>query len=287
MKIGVFSVSMPDYGIEETVKILHELGYDGVEWRVGEPAPERKPYNYTYENRYWTYNKSTLDIARITEIAGDVKKICDGYGIEIYSLTTYLTPWDTDRIERVMKAAVIIGCGNIRVFTPNYDGTENYRVLFDRVAEQTKVIEKMAGDYNVKVCYEIHMRNIIPSASAAYRLVSDFDPKYIGVIFDPGNMVHEGFENYRLGIELLGDYLAYVHIKNAKWEMTGKDGHGSDIWEPRWTPLKKGYADLKKLCGDLRAAGYNGFLSVEDFSNEQETYEKLKSNLEYLRAISM
>ena len=99
-------------------------------------------------------------------------------------------------------------------------------------------------------------------------------------------MVHEGFENYRLGIELLGDYLAHVHVKNAKWEMTGKDEHGADVWKPCWTPFKKGYADLNKLCRDLKTAGYNGFLSVEDFSNEQETYEKLKSNLEYLRAIS-
>lgn len=286
MKIGVFTVSMPEYGIDETVRILKELGYDGVEWRIGEPAPERKPENYTYENRYWTYNKSTLDIRRITETAVDVKKLCADSDIEICFLTTYLTPWDTDNIESVMKAADIIGCRNIRVFPPNYDGAGNYRSLFDSVVGQTKILEKMAEKYNVKICFEIHMGNIIPSASAAYRLVSDFDPNRIGIIFDPGNMVHEGFENYKLGIELLGDYLAHVHVKNAKWELTGKDEHGADVWKPRWTPLKKGYADLKKLCTDLKAAGYKGFLSVEDFSNEEGTYEKLKGNIEYLREIS-
>ena len=31
MKFGVFSVSMPEYGIEESVRLLKELGYDGVE----------------------------------------------------------------------------------------------------------------------------------------------------------------------------------------------------------------------------------------------------------------
>lgn len=33
MKYGVFSVSMPEYDPEETLKVLKELGYDGVEWR--------------------------------------------------------------------------------------------------------------------------------------------------------------------------------------------------------------------------------------------------------------
>jgi len=47
--------------------------------------------------------------------------------------------------------------------------------------------------------------------------VSDFDLRYIGIIYDLGNMVHEGYENYKLGLELLGDYLSYVHVKNAVW----------------------------------------------------------------------
>ena len=40
MKFGVFSVSMPEYGIEESVRLLKELGYDGVEGRVAE-MPEK------------------------------------------------------------------------------------------------------------------------------------------------------------------------------------------------------------------------------------------------------
>ena len=33
MKTGVFTVSMPEYSPKEAVRILKELGYDGVEWR--------------------------------------------------------------------------------------------------------------------------------------------------------------------------------------------------------------------------------------------------------------
>lgn len=51
MKFGVFSVSMPEYGIEESVRLLKELGYDGVEWRVAE-MPEKEPENVPFALRY-------------------------------------------------------------------------------------------------------------------------------------------------------------------------------------------------------------------------------------------
>ena len=40
MKYGVFSVSMPEYDIAETVALLKEVGYDGVEWRVNQIPKE-------------------------------------------------------------------------------------------------------------------------------------------------------------------------------------------------------------------------------------------------------
>ena len=51
MKLGVFSVSMPEYDLQETVDILKKIGYDGVEWRV-QTIPEKKPENVVYETRY-------------------------------------------------------------------------------------------------------------------------------------------------------------------------------------------------------------------------------------------
>ena len=43
---------------------------------------------------------------------------------------------------------------------------------------------------------------------------------------------------------------------------------------------------LKKLIGVLQDADYNGYVSVEDFSNEKYTYTELKENLEFLRLAS-
>lgn len=286
MKFSVFTVSTPEYGLEDTLKLLKEIGYNGVEWRVTSPPPDQKPDNYTFEGRYWSYNLSTIDINKVIESAEEVKGLCKKYNIEICSLTTYLRPADVWDIDKVLKAANIMGCRNIRVMPPNYNEKENYRVLFDRTVNQVKVLEELASRYGVRINFETHMGNMIPSASAAYRFVSNFNPDHIGIIYDPGNMVYEGFENYRMGIELLGEYLAHVHLKNAVWKLNRVTEDGIDIWKPEPAPCKKGFADLKKLIGVLQDAGYNGYVSVEDFSNEKDTYTKLKENLEFLRLAS-
>lgn len=62
--------------------------------------------------------------------------------------------------------------------------------------EQYRVVEKLAKKHGVKANVEIHMRTICPSAGLTYRFVSNFDPEYVGVIYNPGNMIHEGFENW-------------------------------------------------------------------------------------------
>jgi sugar phosphate isomerase/epimerase len=126
---------------------------------------------------------------------------------------------------------------------------------------------------------EIHHGTICPSASSAYRLVSHFDPEAIGVIYDPGNMVFEGFEDYRLGIELLGPYLAHVHIKNAAYTIPEKGG----VWIPCWAPLEDGVVNFTWLFTALQEAGYDGWLSMEDFSEARPSGEELRHNYDFIQ----
>ncbi|MBZ4644601.1 MAG: hypothetical protein PWR27_1584 [Petroclostridium sp.] len=284
MKFSVFTVGTPDYNLEETVIKLKEFGYDGVEWRVAEALKSEPDPIPPKERWYWSYNKSTVDIDTIEEKAEYVKSICEKHGMEICALATYLTPDQADKVERVLKAAVIMGCPRIRVNVPGYKGDVNYNDLFNKTISEIKVLEQLAKKYNVKINFEIHMGNIIPSASAAYRLVSNFDSRYIGVIHDAGNMVHEGFEQYKMGVELLNDYLDHVHVKNARW-VRDENIKEQYNWKPEWCPIPEGIANLKSLIEALKAIGYDGYLSFEDFSNETATDEKLKNNLEYIKEL--
>jgi sugar phosphate isomerase/epimerase len=129
----------------------------------------------------------------------------------------------------------------------------------------------------------MHMGNITPSAGLAHRLVSHFDPAEIGVIFDPGNMVVEGMENFQMGLELLGPYLSHVHAKNAAWAKTGEE-NGVAKWHSQMTPIKLGQADWTAVVAALKKVRYDGWLSFEDFS-EVDTKTKLNNALAYLKEL--
>ena len=61
-----------------------------------------------------------------------------------------------------------------------------------------------------------HWGTATASASSLYRLLSRYDPRYIGCIYDPGNMCVEGYEDYRVGLGMLRNYVAHVHLKNVR-----------------------------------------------------------------------
>jgi sugar phosphate isomerase/epimerase len=99
------------------------------------------------------------------------------------------------------------------------------------------------------------------------------------VIHDAGNMVYEGFEEYRMGLELLGPYLAHVHLKNAAWQRPSDGG----VWQANWAPLADGVVDWQKLFAALRAVGYTGWLGIEDFSQARPSAAALTFNYQCIQ----
>ncbi len=283
MKFAVFTVGMPEYSPEEAVRTLKECGYDGVEFRVC-PLPT-DPEVLKAPVSYWGNNKCTIDEDTLLEKAPELKALCEKEGVEICALGTYMRCNETERVEKALKAAVILGCPRIRVSPYGYDGKENYRDLFDRAVQDYRTLERLAKQYGVKINLEMHMNTITASASAAYRLVSHFDPNWIGVIYDCGNIVYEGYENYKAALEILGEYLDHVHIKNAKWNLKDETD-GVKHWAADAAPFREGVTDFEKVVEALRAAGYDGWLTFEDFSNEQTTEEKLRGNIAYIRSLT-
>ena len=282
MKYAAFTVMTPEWDLQEAAHNLAQLGYDGVEWRVQkvpDDIPEGTPITY------WGYNRATVDLKHVVELAPEVRSISEEAGLEICSLTSYLQVTQAEEVEQVMRAAQIMGCPRIRVNAPRYDRTRNYNDLFAEATEHLREVERLARKYDIEANLEIHMGNIIPSAGLAHRLVSQFDPELIGVIYDPGNMVHEGYENWRMGLELLGPYLHHVHVKNAVWEQVETLEDGTILWRCNHASVRKGVANWHEIMADLKAVGYDGWLSFEDFSAEEPTEEKCRSNLAYLKAL--
>lgn len=202
-------------------------------------------------------------------------------GLAVCSMAYNKPVSDYEGIVLGMQAASSIGCPMMRVDVPRYDGTVHFNELFARTREHLAGLMEPAARYGVKLLLETHMDTIVPSASAVYRMICDFDPRCIGVIYDPGNMVLEGYEQYKMGFELLGDYLAHVHVKNTAGSprMTARDGRGNSAL---WT---RGLWTFQNSFPCSARWGYDGWVSVEDFSNEDETEAKIQKVFAFLQPI--
>jgi len=271
---------MPEYDLMEAVALLQRLGYDGVEWRVQmvDPALQEEPPSF------WRHNRATVDLRTIAEQAPAVAALTRGAGLEMPVLATYLRAFAGADVETVLAAARRLGVPAVRVGVPSYDRTRPYGELYAEAREALESVSRLAAAYGIKVLVEIHMGTIIPSASLAYRLLEGLDPQLVGAIYDPGNMVNEGFEAWRMGMQLLGPYLAHVHVKNYGWWPGDDDERGTRHWQARPAPLWQGMVDWGLVIDDLKAVGYDGWLSLEDFTTAP-TEAKLAADIAYLRRL--
>jgi sugar phosphate isomerase/epimerase len=275
MKYAVFTVMLPDLTPEEAVAELAQAGYDGVEWRV-----TRIPPDFLHEApSFWRNNLCTL--SPTLEDAQRARSLAANAGLSIPNLGTYLQVGDLPAVEEAMTFAVAVGAPSIRVGVARPERGQRYQELYANNVHYLAGVESLARRFGVKALIEIHHGTIAPSASLAHRLVCHFDPARIGVIHDAGNMVHEGFEDYRTGLELLGPYLGHVHVKNAAFQRPTEGG----VWRSHWAPLNDGVVDFLALWDALRNLSYDGWVTVEDFSQAYPSRDALRANIEFLRRL--
>ena len=269
MKVAVFTVMLPDLTPEEAAGELKAAGYDGAEWRVTHvPEAVRNDAPSFWGNNLCTFAPTEVEAKR-------AKVISEKAGLETPTIGTYIGLGDIAGAEAAINFAQILGSPYFRVGFGNFTG--NYAKHFADARAFLADIIALAKPAQLKPLIEIHHRTIVPSASLTHRLVSHFSGDEVGVIHDAGNMAHEGFEDYRLGLELLGDYLSEVHVKNAAFEPQ------IGVWQGRWAPLKRGVVDFGALFTALKAAGFDGWLVLEDFSQALPSREALTDNLAFVR----
>lgn len=282
MKYSLFTVSTPELSPEQLLQKIKAYGYDGVDWRV--TAMPTDPAILAEKPSYWRNNLCTYEIGNLDALAPEIRALTARYGLCINALATYLDCGDApEKIETCMRAAKSMGCTRIRVNSLRYDENIGYTELYARAVAGFGRVERAAREIGVKADFEMHMGTITPSASAAKHLAANFDPRYIGVIYDSGNVVYEGYEEYRMAFEILGPYLDLVHIKNAKW--IKKEVDGKQKYAPGWAPFTDGHADFTRCFAALAAVGYDGWVTFEDFS-DQDSDTKLREDLAYIKAIA-
>jgi sugar phosphate isomerase/epimerase len=275
VRFSVFTASTPEWTPVQAATILAEQGWDGIEWRITDQDDAAEP-------GFWAGNRATWPLTGLESQVPMIARITREAGLDFSALGGYVPGHDRPNVDRLLAVTAALDARRVRVVMPPVGGGD-YRDRFATARRDLEWIAGRAARHGVTALVELHHRTIIASASAAVRLVDGLDPAHVGVIHDVGNLVIEGYEDHLAGFQMLGEYLAHVHVKNAAWRPAGRSRDGATQWTHEWAPLRDGQADLGAYLRALASHGYDGWVTVEDFSTVAPLAERTRDNLAYLR----
>ena len=238
MELSCTSVMLPRWELDETFDKLQAYGYDAIELRCryNPDDPNAEPF-------FWGRQLSDVSPDNIVDKAGQIRAAVKRTGIRVAALAPNALYNETELILKLIKGALAIDPDRpplIRIGAPTHDRTKPYWPQFLHARAGFADLAELASAHGVKMVYELHTGTIAVSASRALDLLHDLDPDHIGAIYDIQNMVEVGFEDTRMGLDLLGPYVAHCHVGNRLPEVTARDADGVTTWKWRGARLREG-----------------------------------------------
>jgi len=240
MKTSVFSTSLTALGLRDAIRVAAEVGYDAIE--LGCFAPHL-----------------TLETAeeRGDEVAAWLKEAA--LPVSALSLAVAYTADD----DAVWRANVDETCGLIRLCEkfgtrliktmPGQPGSaQATEAHWDRFRRAMDIIAPVAEAEGVRLAIETHLGHLSDSIETAARCIESGNPEVLGVNLDFCN-VRTCHEDPLDAIDRFRGRTYLTHVKDSLF--TTESGE--------YVPMGQGKMDYPPILERLRAAGYDGYLSIE------------------------
>lgn len=267
--------------LEEVLTIASKVGINGLELKIHEH--EHRSINYILNNGQF------------------LKKQISKKNLEISVLNSYCPAEDIESVDKLIECSKILQVKKIRlvlpitsgssallqsrheVTIPSYDSGLRPVRLLGHLKQVFETLEKKAYEAGITFLFETHWGTVMSSFSSVYTLLKDFDFNYLGITFDPANMIIEGKEDWEFGIALVAPYIKNVHVKNVMWDFN----HHGISWN--WSPIQLGCLNWAELMGILTSNGYTGDYAIEDFLltdlENNHAMIQLKESVEFISDI--
>ena len=255
-----FPVWVPAYTLEETIKRIAGIGYDGIE--IGAAAPHAYPAHLSKERRK------------------EIKKVLDDNGIAVSSMLpapgggpgfNVASPLAEERQEAIDQYKKVIElCSDLGGPTVMYiAGWQIYGTpriqAWNWSREALSEIVKTATDFGVMLVVEPTPTdsNLVESCDDAIELMEQVGAKNVGLMFDTQ---HAYYRN-----EVPTDYVYRM----------GKDLRHIHLSEFGRLPPGTGRGDFVGLVAALREIDYKGYLTMEIGFNRRDVEPDLVARQAY------
>jgi len=130
-----------------------------------------------------------------------------------------------------------------------------YEEVWDNATESIRKLVPLAEELEVNIGIENVWNKFLLSPMEMKIFIEQFSSRRIGVYFDVGNVLLNGYPDH--WIRLLGNHIKAVHVKNFNRADCGGVLHGFG------ESLKDGDLDYQKTKEALQAINYDGPLTIE------------------------
>ena len=174
-----------------------------------------------------------------------------------------------EQLLRTIDLAVFFGSRSIRVI-PGNDQPDT----IDKIVPWFKRAAEYAAEKKIYMGFENGFADLAGTPKLCVELVEKVGSPYFGVLYEPGNLLHDTGTDYRAALKTMKDHVVHCHFKDCKpvgdgyefqhfgdgvidfpWiiEQFDAQGYEGDIALEYELPTPKSEIDLKKYYNDFAA----------------------------------
>lgn len=239
-------MATPDLSLAESLALISELGFDGVEIIRDDGYPCGLP--------------TRPEARQVRELRTQL----DDLGLRVADLVPYVRDINArdasvrrDRIDdmrRSIDLAVEIGSPSVRVWA-GVDPDPGHEVeQFDLLVDGLQVLARDAEASGLALVVENHMGSHAVSSDATVAIVEAVGSPQVGILYDPANLLVLGESDYRRALRLQAPHIRHVHFKDV--DVLGEGRHMPQI-------VGEGEVPWEWLLPALIDSGYDGFVTTE------------------------
>lgn len=255
LKKGISQWAFPaDMNLRSCFKLAKEAKFDGIEVAISE--------------------EGEINLRSTKNEIQKIVKLSNSIGIEISSLATGLF-WDysltsddsaerekaKNIIKKMLEVAswlkvdtILVIPGAVDVFFKSDFPVVSYDKAYERSLQILKELAPLAESYKVNIALENVWNNFLLSPLEMKTFINSINSQYVGVYFDVGNVLKNGFPEH--WINILGNRIKKVHIKDYKKSIGTVEG---------FVNLLYGDVNWPAVISALKEVPYSGFLTAELF----------------------
>jgi sugar phosphate isomerase/epimerase len=157
---------------------------------------------------------------------------------------------ELQHVYRAIDMAVYLGARGMR-FTPGDDDPAK----MDKYVPWLKKCAEYAEKNNVYMGTENHDTGIMGRPERLVELFEKIGSPYVGVIYEPYNLMEQAGYDYRKAFEVMRDHIVHVHLKDGKLMPDRRN------YKP--TLMGEGEFDFRWVMKRLNEIGYDGPIALE------------------------